>query len=482
MLNAALFILDKMLAMKKILAFILIGLTACSPKVAEPVVEVEEVPVIEVDPNDPCRTWNDLLNKDEVIEAHVLYRDFLKQGDYDAAFPLWKKAFEQAPLADGNRMTHFEDGIALNYHFLKQTGDGTYKDEILNVLLPKMRACSDKPGYAAGRQAFDLYYNYKDLATEREIYELFKKAIDESGLETEAFILNPFIKVLSDLHLADSIPIEEAQNYVLKIRSAMDHGIANCGDDCEDWKVVQSYVPGQMDRLESVKGFYDCDYYLDKYFPDFDANRSDCEVVEDVYIRLLWADCDPADPRFAQVAEVKSTTCKYGAGADPDLAEGRDCLESGDYRCAMNAYQRYVDKTDDLEKKAKFTLRMAKIAYAHLKNYSKARSLALKAADYKSGWGEPYMLIGNLYASSGPLCGPGTGWDSQIVTWPAIDKWNYAKRVDPSVASKANQLIGKYSQFMPSLGDIFQRGLKEGQSFRVECWINETTTIRAARG
>jgi len=90
------------------------------------------------------------------------------------------------------------------------------------------------------------------------------------------------------------------------------------------------------------------------------------------------------------------------------------------------------------------------------------------------------MLIGTLYASSGPLCGPGTGWDSQVVTWPAIDKWQKAKSVDPSVAGEANKLIARYRQYMPAKGDIFQRSLTEGASFRVRCWIQETTTIRSA--
>ena len=91
------------------------------------------------------------------------------------------------------------------------------------------------------------------------------------------------------------------------------------------------------------------------------------------------------------------------------------------------------------------------------------------------------MLIGRLYASSGPLCGPGRGWDSQIVTWPAIDMWNKAKRVDANVAAEANKFINRYVKFMPTIEDVFQRGLKEGSSFRVGCWIDETTTIRVAK-
>ena len=72
--------------------------------------------------------------------------------------------------------------------------------------------------------------------------------------------------------------------------------------------------------------------------------------------------------------------------------------------------------------------------------YSKARTLCYKAAELKSGWGEPYMLIGTMYASSGKRCsgGKGTGWDAQVVAWAAMDMWSKAKSVDANVASKAN--------------------------------------------
>ena len=123
---------------------------------------------------------------------------------------------------------------------------------------------------------------------------------------------------------------------------------------------------------------------------------------------------------------------------------------------------------------------ISKIYYAHIKNFPAARKYALEAAEDRPNWGEPFMLIGKLYASSGPLCGPGRGWDSQVVTWPAIDKFNYAKKIDPSVADEANEWARKYRQYMPKKEDIFFRQLKAGQSFKVGCWIQETTTIRTA--
>jgi len=65
--------------------------------------------------------------------------------------------------------------------------------------------------------------------------------------------------------------------------------------------------------------------------------------------------------------------------------------------------------------------------------------------------------------------------------WPAIDKWNYAKSIDPSSASEANKLINQYNQYMPTREDIFQRVIEPGSTIKVGCWIQETTIVRTIK-
>ncbi|MGB1248266.1 MAG: hypothetical protein ACPG4Z_05230, partial [Chitinophagales bacterium] len=113
-------------------------------------------------------------------------------------------------------------------------------------------------------------------------------------------------------------------------------------------------------------------------------------------------------------------------------------------------------------------------------DYSTSRSYAYKAAELKTGWGAPYVLIGRLYASSGSRCGEGTGWDSQVVVWAAIDMWNKAKSIDAGVATEAQNLINQYYAYMPTKSEIFMRNLNVGNSYSVPCWIGATTTIRSS--
>ena len=139
-----------------------------------------------------------------------------------------------------------------------------------------------------------------------------------------------------------------------------------------------------------------------------------------------------------------------------------------------------MEQANDNEQKARYLLLIAKIYYRDVRNYPKARKYALDAAKLKSGWGEPYLLIGNLYASSGPLCGTGRGWESQVVTWPAIDMWTKAKNIDAKSTAEANALINRYRQYMPNKEDIFFRNKKAGESYFVPCWIQENTIIRTS--
>jgi hypothetical protein len=112
-------------------------------------------------------------------------------------------------------------------------------------------------------------------------------------------------------------------------------------------------------------------------------------------------------------------------------------------------------------------------------NFSQSRKYYEAAASLRPNWGEPLYQIGVLYASSGPLCGPGTGWDSQMVVWPAMDMWNKAINTgDAEAAGKAREKIGYYSQYLPTTEDAHLRGVKNGNSLTVGCWIQRTTTVR----
>ena len=477
---------------KRLLKFCLILLGSCviflqcGPKVV-PSVEVEpedvikDVPVIK-DMN-PCITLDELSGsiREEVETAYVLYKDQIKLKKYKEAFPLWEKAYYGAPAANGSIKYQYEDGLVIYKYFYDNTSDEklrqTYVDSIMSIY-DKRVECFGEEAYVAGRKAFDYYYYYRDQADEEEVYSLFKMALDSKGEKADYFVINPFSKLLSDKVANEEISIEEGSKYASILWDAIQYGTAS-GKNKEAWEIINEYAPARLENLEGVEGIYDCTYYEEKYVQLYRENPEDCEIINRAYSRLLWGKCNKEAESVVELAAAKDSNCYTPPPAEGPLRLAYTAYTEGKYLEAVQRFEEFVELTQDSTKKAKYSLLIAKIYYGDIKNFSQSRKFAMESSKYNPDSGEPFLLIGKLYASSGPLCGPGRGWDSQIVTWPAIDMWQLAKS-DPLVAAEAQKLINTYWQYMPKKEDIFLRSIEAGSSFRVGCWINRKTIVRTA--
>lgn len=461
---------------------------ACNPKAAEVVVEKPVETKVELTEEEKlCRTFDQLGPlKNMAMENFVLYRDQVKAENFEEAYPMWSKAFSLAPKSDGKKTYHYDDGIKIYKYFYNKEQDASKKKmwvDSVKYLYNRREMCFGEGDYLAAREGFDMYYSFNENVDNAYIFEKFKRSADGLGEKLPYFAINPFTKIIVDMMGNEEIEMAEANKYAMLILSAIKYGNANCGDKCETWEIINNYAPVRLEALEGYSGFYDCDYYYDKYYPEFEANKADCEIIEKVGIRLKRGGCDLEGEAIKALTAAFKANCKAEVPTSTGpLSEAFDLYRNGKYREAVVKFDEYFASETDQLKKAKFQLVVAKIYYRDIKDFPKARKYAREAAENRPNWGEPFILIGKLYASSGPICGPGTGWDSQIVTWPAIDKWNYAKKIDASVASEANKLIGTYKKYMPDVAAIFGRTeLKEGGPFYVGCWIKENTTVRAAK-
>ncbi len=457
------------------------GIFACTPKTTEQTQSSPPTtPVQPVVSTDPCATFKDSKAGEAAIDAHVIYRDFVRRKDFQQALPYWRQAFAGAPAADGQRTTHFDDGILIYDYLLSQQstleGKKLYLDSIF-YLYDRMNDCYPVIAYADGKKAFDLYYNYRELADNKTIFDHFTKVLDKEGINAPAFVINPFTALLVEMFTAKEINQSTAVKYAKQVLAISEKQAENPKDG---WPIVIGYAPVQLDVFETVKGFFDCTYYKEKYFDSTNLDSVSCDDIPLIQSQLAWGDCRENDAAFAALEAVRQQRCIVST-FDTSITKGGEALKEGRYLDAIRYYKDYVSRSQDPVKRAKYNLFIAKIYYGSLKRFPDSREYARQALVDQPNLGEAYLLIGKLYASSGPLCGPGRGWDSQIVTWAAIDKFARAKQVDPSITSEANRLIATYSRYMPTVEDIFQRQLSEGQTYQVGCWIQESTVIRAAR-
>ena len=141
-------------------------------------------------------------------------------------------------------------------------------------------------------------------------------------------------------------------------------------------------------------------------------------------------------------------------------------------------YEKAIAVETDSSKKADMYYILASIK-AHNDDYPASRDFAKQAIAFKADMAKAYMLIGNLYLGSGKLCGPGIGFQSQIVLWPAFDYLRKAIELgDDEVKAEAQKMISSYTQYLPTKAEVTAKKLSVGGAYTVKCWINEETTVK----
>ena len=469
-------------------AILILIVLSCTLKVVEPIIKEGDTDIkIDTDTsNINCASFSKLsgYDRERAETAFILYRDYLKVENYNEALVHWRLAYTLAPGSNGRVKYHFADGAAIYKHFHDLAESDVQKKlyvDTITAIYNKQIECFGDTALVNGLKAFDYYYYFPDYMDEDSVFNLFKSNFDSKGVDADYFVINPFTKLLYDRVVSERISMESGRSYAELIFKTVQKGLNNCkGAGCDTWNIINDYAPVRLESLEGIDDFYDCQYYSEKYFALYQENMDSCEIINLAYSRMLRGDCPADHPKLMEVKEAKQNKCYVPPPPVSCLRQAYDTYFEGKYKQAISIFDKCIQEFPDDETKAKYQLVVAKIYYGDLKDFTRARRYALDAASNKSSWGEPYMLIGKLYASSGPLCGPGTGWDSQVVTWPAIDKFEYAKRIDPSVANEANKLINQYRQYMPKREDLHFRRLKAGDTFRVACWIQENTIIRTA--
>lgn len=461
---------------------LLLFVLACTPKAAPTVEETTTIVEESAEPVNPkCATFDDARNPDYAADQYFLYKQAIKREDYEQAFEKWKIVYEMSPAADGQRNTVFTDGIFFYNRFIQQdsTKKEVYADTIL-MLYAQADECYPDNAYMIGLRGFDSYYTYPGMASDEEVYAMFKRSMELDSEDFPFFVINPMSKLVYDRYAEGDIDLEEARWVVQHLTDRLAKGLSECEEngDCDTWGLISGYMPSAIAQFETVDDFFDCDYYIELYYPNFEANPDDCATVVDVLNRLKWGGCTrETSVEYASAIEVYENQCIDTTTRSNACIEGYDAIRNNDNERGIELLRECVDLLDEPKKKAQVLMAIANTEY-RMRRFSSARTTARQAAQLRPGWGQPYMLIGRMYASSGPLCGTGTGFESQRVVWVAIDMWNRAKQVDSSVAGEANKLIGQYRQYLPFRADVFQRGLKEGDSYTVPCWIQQSTTIR----
>ncbi len=443
-----------------------------------------------------CESWNGNPQMDALTDAHSVYRGFMKAKDYAGAYEAWKKVYEAAPAADGKRDYHYMDGVTIHKDMYEKETDAAKKEELMNKIMGlydaaascveadkiKMskRTKEEHLAYLHGQKGFDMFYTFNQQ--DKPTYDECIQSIKGGGNKTLYSIITPLAVATVRAVSAEAISKADARDAYKMIQDVCNHNIANNAKYGTYYQQSLDYANAQFDAVSTF--IFDCDYFVAKLKPEFEGGKQDDPAFLEESIRTLKRQgCTEEEPFLVELeakwavyaAEINAKRQAEFEANNPAVM-AKKMYDAGDFDGAIAKYNEAITKDVDPEKQAGHYMKIASIQFRKQKKYSAARSAALKAANLKSGWGKPYMLIGDMYASSSRNCGK-DDFSKRLAILAAINKYSHARSIDPSVADDANKRIGKYSSSKPKKEDAFMQGYKEGQSVKVGCWIGENVKL-----
>lgn len=415
------------------------------------------------------------------VMNNSLYYEFYKQwkqSSYkseawkDAVSP-WRWVFINCPRSTKNIYLH---GEKLVDNMIKNESDKARKDKYIDTLMmvyDKRIQYFGSEGYVLGKKGSDLYKLRPDAY--EESYEILKKSIQLEGNESNGPVLIYYFRsaekmvknekvdggLLIDIYDQTSEIIEyNLKKYIAEGKTK----------EATNWENVKGNIE------LSFEPWATCPDLISLYSVKFNETPNDLELVRKIVKILDKKDCTDSDLFLEALKKLIELEPEPTAQSTELL--GKLYIKREQYDEATKYLVQAAELCTDNNDKADIHYLLANV-YFQQKQNSKARSQCYEVLKLRPNDGKAYILIGDLYASSAKLCG-GDELTDKVVYWVAVDKYIKAKSVDPSVTDLAKTKINTYTQYFPNTETIFFFDMVKGDSYQVECWINEPTTVRTS--
>lgn len=404
----------------------------------------------------------------------------VRAGNFKDAYAPCMEVLKNCPTL---RFYTYLDAIKILRAFLgdiKDRNSADYKkyfDELMQVYDQELQYLPDlnrslktpmSPAKELGKKAID-YIQYAANPDNEQAYKWLKEAVQGTADDPDGAILHYFLETSMNKVKADSNHTDLFfQDYIDASKSADDAIVAETN---EQKKAVLQTIKDNLVAMFVQSGVADCESLQNIYGPKVEENKTDSAFLAKTVAILKMMKCNESEVYF------KASDYLYQVNPTADAAVGVAYMyyKKGDYNVAVKYFDEALDMETDNGRKAE----MAYLTAASLmqaKRLSQSRMYCQKAISYKENYGEPYILLAQLYASN-------PNWNDEpalnkCTYFLAIDKLQRAKAVDSSVAERANELIASFSRHTPQAKDLFMLGYKAGDRITIGGWIGETTTIR----
>lgn len=412
-----------------------------------------------------------------------LYREYYKQWKStgykseavnDAMVP-WRLVYNGCPKASQKM---YQDGVKMmEYYFMKADAETkqAYVDSVEMIYLKRLENFPTKKGKSQkgnlyGRLGVGIMKKSPDNA--EKAYNYLKESVAlEQGNSSVSNLVYYFRATIKMVKMGKAEATLVVDTYD-ELSTLIDENIdANVGND----KKVAQWETARGNVEKTFEPYATCDALVGIYSKKMEETPEDIDLLKKVTKILKKKKCTDSPLFFTATENL------YALEPTPNAAMlmGKMLIVKENYSEAANLMEEAVGMIEDTREQADILSDLGKIYYK-LNQYPKARTYALKALKLNPADGMSYILIGDMYAASADKCGD-NALTKKTAYWAAVDKYYQAKKADPELADLANKRVATYSKYFPQMDKIFFHDLVEGAPYKIECWINETTTVRAAK-
>ena len=439
--------------------------------------------------------------KDSVtcVKNLSLYREYYKQwriskykDDAIAASIVepWSWCFNNCPTVSKNMYYHGVRIVSWEIKDAKKKGDTEKANQLVDTLIhiyqQQINAFPNDPknpkGTLVGKQALMLAKYRKDST--KQYYELFDSSVAMMGNHSEASILKGYFWATEMYVKKKYAPRDLVFDNYIKVIDIIEWNLNNIDTNLTDpkkakkaireynnYKVVETYID------KRIENYATCEKLEAYYGPKQEASPDDLDMARKIVKFFEMRKCTDSDIYYKALEKVHAEA----PTAESALSMGNMAMKRKEYAKAKPYLEQATEMMPDSlpNKKGAAYLLLAEDLRT-LKQYAAARTAALNALKYKPNEGMAYVIIGDMYVASAKNCQES---GISIAYWAAADKYQKAINIsnDEKVKSIARQRLAGIAKSFPIKQDLFMRNWTEGQTMKVGCWINETTTVRARK-
>lgn len=398
-----------------------------------------------------------------------LYSDRHKQGNFEEALPYWRVVFREFPLASRNIYIWGQDLMS----YMIQNAETeevkrAYLDTAMMMFDQRIEYFGDKANILGRKGLFYLEHN-NNIDEAEMAYETLAEAIRLSGNNPSTAVIVTYMNLTIGKFMAGLVDNEQVINTYSYLMEIIDNSLAESATDA----MVQArdYVESMFADSRAA----DCNALINLFTHQVNNAPEDVDLLSKVNELLTNAACTDSD-LYLTVTERLHVLDPSARSAINLSAMYR--VRDNDEK-VIEYLEEAIELQEDKYERANYLLELSIIANQVQNNKQLSRQYALQALENNPSLGRAHLHIGSLYAAE-------TGcfeedFEKRTVYWVAVDRFNEAKRVDPSISADANHLIEMYSVYFPDNESIFFHGYTVGDAYRVGCWINEPTRVRARK-